>query len=269
MAIGDEILNIVVDNTPGRDLSNEFNVCETIKYIPLRENYGIAYAQNVGISLASKYGCRYVVFFDQDSITNEILVKTLRDRFEYHRISGDSIGAIGPSLFEVGSGRRYKAYVNAEVEEGETPMLISSGLFTSLEVIEYIGMMESGLFIDLVDSEWCMRCRSYGYRLYMTNLCSLQHKVGEISTSFLGFPIIASATIRYYYKYRNVMLLLGRGYIPGIWKIKTLSRCIVTFMLVPFLGLFRGRKKAVLGNMARGILDALKYKGSYNEERQQ
>lgn len=260
MCVGDDILNIVVDNTPGRDLGNEYYGCGGLSYIPLGENRGIAYAQNVGITEASKAGCRYIVFFDQDSKGDETLVHTLRDRFEAHRDSGEPVGAVGPALYEIGTGKRYKTRVKDGKEEGESLMLISSGMFTSVEVLDVVGKMEEGLFIDLVDSEWCMRCRSYGYKIYMTNLCGLRHKVGEASTKFLWYPVISSATFRYYYKYRNTMLLMGRGYVPGRWKVRTGVRCAVTFLLVPFLGMFRGRRVKVLGQMARGVRDAFKYK---------
>lgn len=51
---------IMVDNTPNRELTL---TGRSIYYIPLKENKGIATAQNVGICKAQELGCTYVLFF--------------------------------------------------------------------------------------------------------------------------------------------------------------------------------------------------------------
>ena len=61
---GIEEIVILVDNTPGRDLSINL---PNVKYIPLKRNYGIAKALNVGFRYAQELCSDWVLTMDQDS----------------------------------------------------------------------------------------------------------------------------------------------------------------------------------------------------------
>jgi len=47
----------------------------------------------------------------------------------------------------------------------ETDMLIASGCLIPADVLRDVGLMDDALFIDHVDTDWCMRARARGYRL--------------------------------------------------------------------------------------------------------
>lgn len=71
---------IIVDNTPGRDLGLK---ADRLVYIPLKDNLGIATAQNEGIRLARESECDYVIFFDQDSMIPEGYVNRMVEEYKW------------------------------------------------------------------------------------------------------------------------------------------------------------------------------------------
>lgn len=223
---------IFVDNTPdcvsrADDLGNGI-------YIQLRENKGIATAQNYGIAKAHDLDVEFVVFFDQDSRFDVSLVTMLKEEFIALRSNGIKIGAIGPLIFDVSRGELYKG----NKFEGEVPhkttTLISSGTFTSLSVLDEIGGMLDELFIDGVDTEWCWRLKSRGYQSYKSAKAILPHKVGRKAIKLFGQPFLISEPFRYYYQYRNFILLCKLDYVPSSRKIKSTIRKAIELFIVPW-----------------------------------
>ena len=56
----------IIDNTPNADLSKTFKD-KRIKYIPLKDNKGIAYALNIGAKESINDGADWILTMDQDS----------------------------------------------------------------------------------------------------------------------------------------------------------------------------------------------------------
>lgn len=63
----------------------------------------------------------------------------------------------------------------------------------------------------------------------------MNHKVGNCNKTLLGFPIIVSSPVRYYYKYRNFLWMLKRSYVPIKWKVKEITRKAIEFACVPII----------------------------------
>ena len=127
-----------------------------------------------------------------------------------------------------------------------------------MSVFRDVGMMEDRLFIDLVDHEWCWRCGSYGYSIYMTHEVELNHKVGEKTKHFLGLQFIVSAPQRYYFKYRNALWLIKRDYVPTKWKFKTVLRIVVEYLVFLITGIFNNESKKRSQFALTGIKDGVK-----------
>lgn len=231
------------------------------KYIPLYKNYGIAYAQNIGIREAKRNGYDYIIFFDQDSRPDINTIFKLKNEFCKIKREGVNIGAIGPSIFDSIDKRFYKGTGLSREVPMQTSSIISSGTFTSIEVINKVGGMANDLFIDYVDHEWCWRLKSNGYSVFISNDCYMSHKVGNKTLHFLKFPFTISAPIRYYFQYRNYIWLFGMGYVPKRWKYKTLLRKLFELILIPLIAT---DKITIMKQMIRGIRDGIKYYRSYN-----
>lgn len=242
---------IFVDNTPACKI-NEDNqkIRNSFKhYYSLKENFGIAKAQNEGIKIAKKLKCEYIVFFDQDSVPAQNLIIDLVKEFK--KLSAIYfLGAIGPAIINQTSlGNTCKKIKSID----EVDRIISSGTCTSMTVLNEVGLMEEQLFIDLVDFEWCWRAKSRGYSILQINSLPLHHKIGLNNVKFLGINLHITAPIRYYYIYRNTRKLLGRNYVPFTWKSYAFRHHIAALLLIPFCKEFKGKKISILKNAFKGI----------------
>ena len=243
---------ILVDNTPGRDLGISGG---NVHYMPLKENKGIATAQNLGIGKARELGCAYVVLFDQDSVIAPGYVDRMRTEYKRLKAFYPALAVLGPTVVNRDSGQEYKMADNA-VEHGcrIVPALISSGSFYETATLDEVGMMEDRLFIDCVDFEWCWRAQHKGRVCAVTQRVALEHKVGQSDHVFMGYPVILSAPVRYYYQYRNYLWLVRRNYVPLKWKISTGIRKAAEMVLLPF---YANDRRALAKNIFRGIKDGI------------
>jgi len=249
----------LIDNTPENDIKYSLYNFDNTSYIKNKENKGIAFAQNIGIKRALNDGCEYVAFFDQDSLLSEDLIDKLIQ--EYNRIekSEYKIGVLGPLPINLDNNQPYKQRVLKKIDDLEifiTDMVISSGMLVKSFVFERVGLMDEDLFIDGVDFEFCWRLQEAGFKCFVTYKIKLLHKVGKDDTSFMGFPIIISSPIRYYYMYRNYFKLAFRNYVPLSWKLKNLVKRV--FFL--FYALTLDDRKNIYRNILKGVLDGFSKK---------
>ena len=254
--IGDDVAIVVVDNTPNKVIEIEQT---NVAYIPLRENTGIANAQNVGIGNLLDRGCTHVVFFDQDSDFTENYVRSIVD--EYERISTvrKNLFLLGPTVINKTNGEEYRSVIHSDkkADQGfvEKREIISSGCCVSMAKLNKVGLMDALLFIDYVDFEHCWRANSKGYVCGITQNVTLPHKVGNNELHFPhGYRVIISAPFRYYYQYRNWLWLCRKGYVPRQWKINTCIKFMSRIIYFPFVV---NEWKAIEKNMFKGIHDGL------------
>lgn len=254
--LGGDIAIVVVDNTPNEVIDIEQ---ANVAYIPLRENTGIANAQNVGIGNLLKRGCTHVVFFDQDSDFTEKYVRSIVD--EYERISTvrKNLFLLGPTVINKTNGEEYRSVIHTDKKEDqgfvEKREIISSGSCISVEKLNQVGVMDTCLFIDYVDFEHCWRANSKGYVCGITRNVPLSHKVGSRELHFPhGYRVIISAPFRYYYQYRNWLWLCCRNYVPIQWKLNTGVKLLLRILYFPFVvkGWF-----AIEKNITKGILHGI------------
>lgn len=246
---------VIVDNTPDREIFSLYENSNII-YIPLKVNLGIAKAQNIAIEEVKKRKGQYILFLDQDStICYEFAEQLL---MEYTKISssGIKISALGPSLKNTYSGKPYKTE-NVKIYDGYTipSVLISSGMLVEINTINEVGNMDETLFIDYVDFEWCWRAKTKGYVCCMSRKIEMKHKVGVRDKNILGYAVLISVPIRYYYKYRNYLKLCYKKYVPLKWKIKTGLKNICFLLYIPLVS---NNKIEIWQNMFKGIKDGLK-----------
>lgn len=243
----------IVDNTPDRNL---MLTGKQLFYTALGDNYGIAAAQNIGIKQALSDGCQYVVFFDQDSVFDSDYIRSLLIEYKRINLLYPYLAILGPSVLNKDTGLPYKVE-NSDIQLDcrKLSFVISSGAMVKASVFSEVGLMEESLFIDCVDFEWCWRAISKGYICCGTLRVTMNHKVGNVDSSFFGYPIIVSAPIRYYYQYRNYLWLFRRKYVPTKWKMTSGVRKIHGLLWLPFTP---GNKRQILKYMLRGISDGLR-----------
>jgi L-rhamnosyltransferase len=223
---------VVVDND-SRDLDEARlrAACPSVLLKRLDANRGIAAAQNEGIALARERKSRYVLFLDQDSLPNPAMVANLRDALEQLQAIGQQVACVGPRVRLPGtqtlSGFSRLGWLGLrpvpcpdESAAVECDFLLSSGSLVPLDVIDKVGGMEEALFIDQVDTEWCLRARAMGYRVYGACGAIMEHRLGEEhSRIWLGRwrYLPRHRPFRYYYIFRNSLLLFRRPYASLKW----------------------------------------------------
>lgn len=234
--LGTNVSVVAVDNTPDKTIDVGL---ENVVYIPLRENTGIANAQNVGIRRLEELGCSHIVFFDQDSEFSEAFVLDMVAEYERIEEAHRNLFLLGPRVVNKTNGEEYRSVVHRDAAgDGgfvHRREIISSGSCVSVAKLRDVGAMDARLFIDFVDFEHCWRANAKGYVCGITNNVAMSHKVGSRELRLPhGYRVIISAPFRYYYKYRNWLWLCRRRYVPLQWKMSTAVKLVARLFYFPF-----------------------------------
>jgi len=262
---------VIVDNGSGVDLQawNEARQSNIDELILLGENKGIAAAHNAGIQWARTHGAEFVLLMDQDSIPMPDMVFHLRSTYEKLTAEGCNIAAMGPQFreSEKGSLSQFvkvgvlgftRLACNPANQLAEADIIVSSGSLLPLAAIETVGLMDESLFIDHVDTEWCLRAKAKGFRIFGVCDAVMTHTLGEKRKKiwFLRQRSVPfHLPFRYYYMFRNSMLLYRRSYIPWNWKLADIAKC---FKVVIFFSLAAPNRFSCLKMMALGLADGFK-----------
>jgi rhamnosyltransferase len=229
----------------------------------LPSNMGIAAALNAGIAVALSAPSKpeFILTMDQDSLLHEGYSAMLLEAAAAASTAGVRVGMVGPGRIR-GLPVRKGALIRG-VQLGGEP--IQSGLLIPTAVLEELGSFDSRLFIDGVDSDFYLRCRSHGYQTVLAPDASLNHSLGRQVTATLAgrelrfrgkkLTVRAAADWRYYYIFRNRLLLgrkFGRRY-PW-WLLKGIladyRHLVIVTLLVP------GRRQR-LANALSGIASGM------------
>lgn len=248
---------IVVCNNSNYDV--DYKEKENMKIFNFRENLGIAKAQSIGMKWAFENGADFVLQMDQDSEPDEKLVENLLKCYYELTEKGYKIGLVGPQDYDKDTSEINKARIKKGKYIDNTNYVsmeqtLSSGSLIPKNTYELVGGMEDGLFIDAVDEEYCWRIRKNGLLVVKNNNALLAHKIGEGVRSVLGMNLVVSAPIRYYYQFRNVILLSTRNYSPLYWRISMIIKVILKLFIFP-LTIEDGRER--LKFMLLGIKDGI------------
>lgn len=242
---------IIVDNTIEESSKININFLEKydwtqkIKIINLDNNYGIGYAQNIGIKFAIENNADYILTTDQDTIYPQRYIDTMLSIYNVYK-DMYKIAAIAPFFRNINfSSEVYKLIVKDKndkvlrlkfnTREGLKDVYsvyytISSGMIIPKNVIEEIGFMNEDLFIDWVDTEWCIRANAKGYNVLQTPKISIQHKHGYGTLNLFKNYFVTHNYIRRYYIYRNGLYLFLYD--------KNLNKNLKFFILELLLSLF-------------------------------
>lgn len=175
------------------------------RYIHSGENNGISKCLNQAMSLAKNDNFNYLLTMDQDSSFNENDL-TLYLNFVNNEINHEFI-----SMF----GIRY--YDNKDKTENHTTynkLLITSGSIVNLTVAASINGFDENLFIDGVDTEFCLKSFKNGFKTVLYPQICLKHMLGEEIN--ITSPFLKKETrklhnpLRLYYIVRNQLYLRNK-----------------------------------------------------------
>jgi rhamnosyltransferase len=237
---GDGVKVIVVDNSEVPTLDRAL-LPAGCTLITIGYNSGIAHAQNAGVKAALAAGAGVLVFFDQDSKIEpgfvKLLIAAIREG-SAEIVSPLSVDeATNTPLPSVRVSRfGWSTPVHAADAAGRYPvdMVISSGTAATRQVFEIAGTFDDGLFIDFVDAEWCLRCRSLQIPIYVVPSLVMRHSVGLRHFRFGTLTISVHSPVRCYYQIRNSFLLFRKPHIPVIFALKQLAATVVSRTILLF-----------------------------------
>lgn len=178
----------------------------------LSENTGIAAALNQGIDTALARGADAIVSFDQDSAIPQGIIAGLLSAADVASRSGVLVAFVVPEFF---AGTRQVSSTQGDVHY--VRHAIQSGMLIPRETFDAVGLLRGDFFIDLVDTEFELRCHAAGLRGIAAEGWNLGHRLGRSYRRELfgrrlrlpGIPdvVTLSTPFRYYYRVRNRRVL--------------------------------------------------------------
>jgi rhamnosyltransferase len=195
-------------------------------------NLGVACALNIGVRRALALGFAWILLFDQDSLIDPDMVPSL---IAVHAAFPDAgrLAVIGAGFRDI---HRDAAPADpagpAELWE-EVESVITSGSLIASATHAAIGPFREEFFIDYVDTDYCFRARSMGYRVVKTRRALMSHAIGASTQhSVLGISKWTSnhsPDRRYYIARNDTVMLREYGHFAfGLWALKSLGRRVRT-----------------------------------------
>ncbi|WP_425860687.1 glycosyltransferase [Arthrobacter sp. TWP1-1] len=257
---------VAVDDGSPQDTSEILGQLEKLGATVVRmgRNSGIASALNAGIRAARAHPSnpRFIMTMDQDSRLEPGYTRKLLAAYDSATAKSVRVAMVAPGNIS-GIPTRRRGNIGGTVLGGEP---IQSGLLIPVEALDSLGLLMDELFIDGVDTEYYLRARQDGQESIVASDATLDHALGamvpasifgvRISVAGRTLPVRTAATYRYYYIFRNRLLLVSRYWRsqPG-WALKGILADYRHLAIVTTLAPGRGPR---LSSALAGVRDGLR-----------
>lgn len=225
-------------------------------------NFGVATALNIGVHYVIDCGGGYDWFLtlDQDTLPYPSMIQNLIAAYN-ECPNKNMVGIIGSNYQEKTTGQILfhggrEGEVWAEVEN-----LPTSGSLTSIAAFQEVGGFRDDLFIDYVDTEYCIRLRQMGYIVIISPEICMLHPLGYYKPDKLykflcGRLMVTNyPALRHYYWTRNGIILVREQFWGNMkWSIKEIYYLIIRRPLTVLL--FEDDKIIKMKNICLGIYHA-------------
>ena len=259
---------VVVDNHSVNAKQIEKACGKQAELISLDSNKGLGVAHNQGIAYAKKQKATHVLILDQDSVPNGDMVQAQLNALDALQKEKTKVSAVGAHYVGTDSGHQsffvrfgwlkfQRTYCEADTQSVRADFLISSGSLFPLASLDEVGLMDEGLFIDHVDTEWFLRARAKGYQAYGVCSAGMRHALGEKTHTIKLFRtrnVPQHKPFRYYYIFRNSVLLYKRAYVSWRWRWNDLQRL---GMIMVMYSVFCAPRWQHFSIMMKGLLHGL------------
>jgi len=200
---------VIVDNTPDAiPLSPEIISAwgERLHCIANNNNNGVASALNQGLEYASQRGYPWVLTLDQDTQCYPDMVTILSKAYaDCH----PRPAVIGSNYLDPRNRKpKIPPHENKCLEQ---KTVITSGSLVDVAIALLIGGFREDYFIDQVDHEFCLRLRTLGYRVVISQVPVMAHSVGYpggVDVPFIGI-LPNHPPLRKYYIARNTVVTIS------------------------------------------------------------
>lgn len=214
---------LIVDNGSSAQAQAAMAAVAGVTLLPQGVNLGLAAALNLGVARAAEQGCEWVVTFDQDSRPEPGMIAAM---WQTH-LALPSAAVIGPRIQEENAQlANYRWVCRHETwpllfrrvgysgkDIAEVTMLVTSGSMIDIAVWRSLGGFEAGLFIDYIDTDYCLRVIRSGRQVAVAGGALLMHRLGAREKRvFMGrvHRPTHHAAFRHYYIARNRVRIWAR-----------------------------------------------------------
>jgi rhamnosyltransferase len=243
---------VVVDNASAdktyRQLQQRLAARPQTHLVRNETNLGLAKALNQGAehAIAHIESAQYLLLMDQDSVPFPNAITRLLAAHAELESRGLPVGCVGPRLVDRATGlqhgfHRIKGWRWSRVYPAETdhdPIecanLNGSGTLMRINFFSALGGLDERLFIDHVDTEWAFRVLNAKFLILGIPDARFDHAMGEKSLRFwcFGWRIWPQRSPkRHYYLFRNAVWLMGRSYVPMVWKSWAVIKLFLTLVI--------------------------------------
>ena len=231
-----------------------------------KTNLGLGAAYNQAARWAAERGASHLLLLDQDSLPQANMIHKLLKIFT----KMTNAAAAGPlwqdsrtgrnGFFVQLSGRGRQKRIPAPDEIVPVDFLISSGSLIPLAALADIGPFDERLFIDHVDTDWSLRARAKGYRMYGVAGARIDQQFGEqtLTPKVAGLKgrLALYPPQRNYFLLRNSIILWRRPYATWRWIAYDIRR---TFLFLLYYLLFVPPRWTRLKWMWRAVREGIQF----------
>lgn len=240
--IDDIAFLLIFDNSNNDDARKYFQNNDKFHYVWEGENKGIAKRLNQAIEICEDKNIDFLLTMDQDSSFSGKSMNVYLEKIK--SLQYQDIG-----MFGVNHDGKIKTVVDKWNQ-----ILITSGSVIDIEIANKVGKFDENLFIDGVDTEFCLKLFTKGYKTIIFNDILLRHSLGEplltITPALRKNYRSIHKSKRIYYMVRNTL------YLRDLYRkeIKTLSWNPILNEIKN--GIFYGNEKfATITAIARAFID--------------
>jgi rhamnosyltransferase len=249
----------IIDNTEGeatdnRNLFVSLTELHKIVFIKNKTNEGIGKSLNIAFEMAVDAGFDWMLTMDQDSGFKENgFFKLAESKF-----NDNNIAIIGASVHQqIPFTKQVDADFNSAV------FLITSGNLVRISAWKKLGGYNEKLFIDEVDTDFCLRMQNNGFKILSTTTNFLQHKLGNQFEANIPFskrvwPIGIHAPFRMYYMARNGLYMIKNyAFSHPKYALYRMKSFMAKFLFILF---FYPKKAQYLNCFFSGVTDFMRSK---------
>ncbi|WP_203623409.1 glycosyltransferase family 2 protein [Lacticaseibacillus sp. 866-1] len=264
---------VVVDNGSVnsdqiRAISDHFGA----SFLPLKENIGIAAAQNRGFQMLQDRDDVWGLTLDQDSVIPDDMIASFCSTTQ---ILDQSAGLLAPVYLDTAWTAKQAETISprASLEPRRNKMLISSGSLIRVEAWHAVQGFDESLFIDMVDYDFDEKLLLAGYELWQFPSIVMRHSVGDVvhrpwlRRALLigsGDLLADHSAFRQFYIYRNSMIFAKRYGNPGRFTLflKTLIATRRIFAYPEKKKKFRAAFKGIRAGFAYDVTRDVKFQST-------
>lgn len=249
---------IIVDNGSNeytKEILGRISQRYDVEIIYNGSNLGIATALNIGIKEAIKYGSKWILTLDHDSIVDKSMIFNM---FNYYnnlkQDEKEKVGILAPEILDISINKSFYKIDNGKDYE-EKDSVIQSGSLIKADLFRSIGYFDEKLFIYFVDIEFCINAIRNGYKIIMVNGAKLFHEEGKKErrkVCGLEFTYDNYSVHAIYYISRNALYMFKK-----YKKYEFLKRIIYDFIKILLAErkklkyIFIGIKDGLIGNYGK------------------